>query len=278
MLFERILVVIDGSQTSEFAIGASLTLSREDGSPITFCVTVDPELTTDAGLAAFGEMAVGRCRRLLDDALTRARAAGLSGATGVVVTNDPVSGVVALAREQGAGLIALGVAPRVGFLRPFMRNLAHGILRETVVPLCVVRRPAVGKLSRKVLVPIVDDALSKVAIDYALTLARNFTSTLYFCTLNDDSATQAASQVLVDRARTYAEENGVAAAAVLLPAQPGVSQPSTIAQNAFLLGCDAIVMATHMREGFQWLVRGSVTDAVINSSNVPVVVVRAPIL
>ncbi len=98
-----------------------------------------------------------------------------------------------------------------------------------------------------------------------------------FCTLNDDSATQAASQALLDRARTYAEENGVAAAAVLLPVQPSVSQPSMIAQNAFLLGCDAIVMATHMREGFQWLVRGSVTDTVINSSNVPVVVVRAPI-
>jgi len=278
MLFERILVVIDGSQTSEFAIGASLTLSREDGSPITFCVTVDPELTTDAGLAAFGEMAVGRCRRLLDDALTRARAAGLSGATGVVVTNDPVSGVVALAREQGAGLIALGVAPRVGFLRPFMRNLAHGILRETVVPLCVSAPPRGRKAFAQG--PRADRRRCALEGRHRLRpdACRNFTSTLYFCTLNDDSATQAASQALVDRARTYAEENGVAAAAVLLPAQPGVSQPSTIAQNAFLLGCDAIVMATHMREGFQWLVRGSVTDAVINSSNVPVVVVRAPIL
>ncbi len=201
MLFNRILVVVDGSQTSEYAVGATLTLSREDRSPITFCVTVDPELTADVGMAAFGELAVGRCRQLLDDALGRAHTAGLGDATGLIVSSDPVPGVVRVAREQGAGLIVLGVAPRVGFLRPFMQSLAHGVLRETTIPLCIVRRPAIGKLSRKILVPIVDDALSRIALDYAVTLARNFTSSLLFCALDEDAAMQPAAQALVDRAR-----------------------------------------------------------------------------
>lgn len=275
MLFERILVVVDGSQTSAYAVGASLTLSREDRSPITFCVTVDPELTEDSGMMAFGEMAVGRCRQLLDDALARARTAGLDDAAGVIVKNDAANGVVALAREVGAGLIVLGVAPRVGFLRPFMRGLAHGILRETTIPLCVTRRPAVGKLSHRILVPIVDDALSRIALEYAVTLARNFSSTLVICTLDEDPATRAAGLALVEGASSYAHAHDVHAESFLLPPQRGISQ--TIVHNAFTQGCDSIVMATNMREGFTRLVEGSVTEAVIYSSNVPVVVVRGPL-
>jgi len=42
-------------------------------------------------------------------------------------------------------------------------------------------------------------------------------------------------------------------------------------------GCESIVMATNAREGYTGLVQGSVTEAVIYSSNVPVVVVRAPL-
>ncbi len=273
-LFERILVVVDGSQTSDYAVGASLTLSREDRSPIVFCVTVDPELTEDTGMAAFGEIAVGRCRQLLDEALARAEAAGLADATGLIVRDDPVRGIVTLARERSAGLIVLGAEPRVGLLRPFMRGLAHGILRETTIPLCVVRRPAIGYLARKILVPIVDDALSRIAIDYALTLARNFASKLLFCTLDEDPGSAAVARTLVENAAAYARSRGLEAESFLLPPQRGVSQ--TIVHNAFTHGCDAVVMATHMREGLTRLREGSVTEAVIYSSNTPVVVVRTP--
>lgn len=271
-LFECILVVVDGSKTSDYAVGASLTLSREDRSPIVFCVTVDPELTEEPGMAAFGEIAVGRCRHLLDDALARARAAGLADATGLIVRDDPVPGVVALARERNAGLIVLGAEPRVGLLRPFMRSLAHNILRETTIPLCVVRRPAIGVLARKILVPIVDDVLSRIAIDYAFTLARNFSSELLFCTLDEDPQTAAAASALVENAASAARSRGIEARGFLLPPQRGLSH--TIVHNAFTHGCDAIVMATHLREGFTRLREGSVTEAVVYSSNTPVVVVR----
>ncbi len=44
--------------------------------------------------------------------------------------------------------------------------------------------------SREILVPIVDDALSRVAIAYAHDVARNFDSTLLFCTLDESLATK----------------------------------------------------------------------------------------
>lgn len=273
-MFERIVVVVDGSPTSSYAVGASLTLAREDRSPLIFCVTVDPELCPEREMAAFGEIAMGRSQQLLDDALARAREAGITDASGVVVRDEAGHGVVALARERGAGLIALGIEPRVGFLRPFMRTLAHEILRHTTIPLCVMRRPAVGRLSHRILVPIVDDALSRVAIAYARELARNFDSTLLFCTLDESVATRDAALALIDGARDETLAAGLRAEAFLLPPQRSVSQ--TIAQNATIHGCDAIVMATHLREGFKFLVEGSVTQAVVYSSNVPVVVVRSP--
>ncbi len=111
-MFEQILVVVDGSPTSTFAVDASLTLSREDRSPLIFCVCVDPELCASNEMAAFGELAVGYAQALLDDALARARAAGLNDATGVIVRDDPKRAIVALALERGAGVIMLGVARR----------------------------------------------------------------------------------------------------------------------------------------------------------------------
>ena len=275
MLFKRILVIVDGSPTSQYAVDASLTLSREDGSSLLFCVSVDPELCgAESGMVAFGEIAIGRSQQLLDDALARARAGGCSGATGVIVRDDPVRGAVAVANKNDVGLIVLGVAPRVGILRPFMQSLAHEILVKTTIPLCVMRRPAIGRLSHRILVPIVDDALSRHAIDYAITLAQDFKSTLLFCTLAESSAMRSVAQSLVENARAYAGERGVAGESFLLESRQNVSQ--TITRNAVVHGCDAIVMATHARAGFQRLVEGSVTEAVIYSSNVPVMMVRAP--
>jgi hypothetical protein len=57
-------------------------------------------------------------------------------------------------------------------LRPFIRSLVEEVLCETMIPLCVVRRPARGKLNRRILVPIVDDELSNLGVTYAVKLAQ----------------------------------------------------------------------------------------------------------
>lgn len=273
-MFERIVAIVDGSETSHYAIGASITIAREDVDELTFCITVDPELSADGiGDTCFAELAIELSRQMLDEALARAHGSGVPHATGKILQDAPARGVVAFARAQGAGLIVLGLAPRVGILRPFMRNLAEEILRETTIPLCVVRRPARGKLNRRILVPIVDDELSHLGVLYAIELAKNFRSTLFFCTVEGGSGERPAQHAL-DRARADAAAGGVPAQEILLPQDGGISQ--AIVRNADVHACDSIVMATHMREGLPRLVEGSVTQAVVYSSDVPVVIVRAP--
>jgi nucleotide-binding universal stress UspA family protein len=273
-MFERIVAIVDGSETSHYAIGASITIAREDVDELTFCITVDPELSADGiGETCFAELAIELSQQMLDDALNRAHASGVPHATGKILQDAPAHGVVTFARAQGAGLIVLGLAPRIGILRPFVRSLAEEILRETTIPLCVVRRPARGKLNRRVLVPIVDDDLSHLGVMYAIELAKNFRSTLYFCAVEEASGERAAQNAL-DRAKADAAAAGVPAQELLLPRSGGV--PNAIVRNADVHACDSIVMATHLREGIPRLIEGSVTAAVVYSSDVPVVIVRAP--
>jgi nucleotide-binding universal stress UspA family protein len=145
-------------------------------------------------------------------------------------------------------------------------------LRSTAIPLCVVRRPRTGTIYRRVLVPVVeDDALSRIATEYACSLARNFGSTLVFCTIAGTGG--AAPQThLLDRAKEAAGACGVPVEGIEFERTGRVS--GTIVRNAAAQGCDAIIMATHAREGIPLLTEGSVTEAVVRTSDIPVIAVR----
>lgn len=273
-MFERIVAIVDGSETSHYAVGASITIAREDVDELTFCITVDPALSADGvGETCFAELARELSQQMLDEALERAHSNGVPHATGKILQDEPARGVVAFAQARNAGLIVLGLAPRIGILRPFIRSLAEGVLRETTIPLCVVRRPTRGKLNRRILVPIVDDELSHLGVMYAIELARNFRSSLLFCSV-EDAAGERPAQHALDRAKADAAAAGVGADELMLPKDGGISQ--AIVHNADVHACDSIVMASHVREGIPRLTEGSVTAAVVYSSDVPVVIVRAP--
>jgi nucleotide-binding universal stress UspA family protein len=274
-MFERIVAIVDGSPTSHFAIGASITIAREDADELIFCVTVDPDLNADGvGDTCFAALATQLSRGMLDEALARAHGAGVLHATGKVLQDEAARGVATFATAQRAGLIVLGLAPRVGILRPFMRSLTDEILRETTIPLCVVRRPSRGKLNRRILVPIVEDELSQLAVTYAVNLAHNFGSTLIFCSVVDAAGDRPARNAL-EQAKAMAAAGNVVSEELLLTTTDGI--PSAIVRNAELHVCDSIVMATHAREGLPRLIQGSVAEAVIYSSDTPVVIVRAPL-
>jgi len=149
---------------------------------------------------------------------------------------------------------------------------AEEILRETTIPLLAVRRPARGKLNRRILVPIVDGELSHLGVSYAVELAKSFRSSLFFCTVQD--AGERAAMPALNAARAAADAAGIASGELLLPRGDDIT--SAIVRNADVHDCDSIVMATHTRQGLPRLIEGSVTEAVLYASDVPVVIVRAP--
>jgi nucleotide-binding universal stress UspA family protein len=268
---KQILVIVDGSDTSNYAVDSSITLALEVGGHITFCVTVDPDLFGDGvGVLSLAELALGRCQQMLNDATERAHNRGCNSVTGRILREDPVAAVVRVAKEDHSDFIMMGLAPRVGILRPFMRSLAERILRETDIPLCAMRRPARKKLSRRILVPLVNDETTEVAVDHAISLAVTLKATLVFCTVETNKSV--GDCPTLDAAKTAANARGVQAEELLLPSEDGV--PQTIAHIAHISACDAIIMASHMRQGWPRIIEGSVTGAVIYASDVPVIVVR----
>lgn len=268
--FKKILVAVDDSTPSHYAIEAALRVGRADGATLIFAVVLDPcLLSQDCSFASILELAQETASHILGDACARAEQSGVS-AVSQVFYDDPVRGIIALAASEGVGMIAMGTHSRTGIARALNRSIAEAVLRQTETPLCIVRKRPVGERHRHLLVAVADDDLSAYTIDYATKAAHSLGSRVTFCTV-DDSRTPAI-QPYLDAAKEHALQVGVQADSIVVPYQRNVS--STILRQADIADCDAIVMGSHARDGLARLVEGSVAEAVIRYSDLPVVVLR----
>jgi len=270
MFFKKILIAVDDTPPSQYAVDVGLAIAREDGSPVVFAVALDPTLTvTDCMFASIRELAEQLASEIIDRAMKQAAADGVT-ATSVTIFEDPVDGIIDLAKRERAGLIAMGTHGRIP-IAGFVRSVADEVLRKTNTPLCVIRRPRRGKVYHRILVPVVDDQLSREGAAYAVDVARSFGSTLLFSTIPNGSHTLT-PEGLLNLMKDYAGEHGVKAEGLVLKRQGAIS--GTIAMCARSEECDAIIMASHARDGLPRLIEGSVAETTIRSSDIPVVVVR----
>jgi nucleotide-binding universal stress UspA family protein len=272
MFFGKILIAVDDSVPSQYAIDVGLRVAREDGSAVIFGVALDPSLLArDYAFASICELAEQIAADLVARATKRANDLGVA-ASSKVLFRDATQGIIDLAKTERVGLIAMGTHARTGIMRALNRSIAEEVLRRTATPLCVVRRPATGKIHHRILVPIVDDDLSGMTVRYATDFARAFGSRLLFCTIEDGrAATEGAA--FLDLAKGQAAQSGVESDSVILPREGRIA--AAILQQVRAEQCDAIIMASHGRDGLQRLMEGSVAETVIRSSEMPVIVLRA---
>lgn len=271
MFFNKILIAIDDSVPSQYAVDIGLIIAKRDNCPVIFTIVLDPAiLAQNYGFSSICELAEQMADEIIAGALKRASEAGVE-ASSKVLFRDACSGIVDLAAAEEVGLIAMGTHGRTGIARALLQSVAEAVMRRTKTPLCVIRRPPIGKIYGRFLVPIADDELGKAATEYAIELARNFDSSLVFCTVVDSSAGRNACGFL-EKAQQLAKQSGVQSDSVVLEGNEKISQ--AILQHCETQHSDVIVMASHKRDGFMRLVKGSITEAVIRSSLIPVVVVR----
>ena len=145
-MYSRILVPIDGSPTSQRGFEEALSLAERLGSTLHLLNVVDarmlfaevsaysaPDQMLDAWRAA-GE-------KLVSAAVDVARARGLV-ADGVVRCDPGLrvcDMIVHEARQTGAGLIVMGTHGRRGLQRVTLGSDAELVLRESLVPVLLVR-------------------------------------------------------------------------------------------------------------------------------------------
>jgi nucleotide-binding universal stress UspA family protein len=148
-MYEKILVPVDGSDTSRQGLAEAIKLARLCGAKLRLLHIIDLlsfsiAASADAGLSAEVLDALKQGgQKVLADAAAQAQAAGVAAETrleeGLVGRVCDV--VVEEATSWGAGLIVLGTHGRRGMGRMLLGSDAEQILRQAPVPVLVVRAP-----------------------------------------------------------------------------------------------------------------------------------------
>lgn len=146
-MYKRILVPVDGSDTSTKALVAALQMARESGGRVRLIHVVE-EMAYLTGYEQFGGysgelIAVMRetGNKVLNDAMAIAQAAGVE-ADNLLYDNfgSRLAEVVADAAKQwNADLVVVGTHGRHGVGRVLMGSGAEQILRLAPVPVLVIR-------------------------------------------------------------------------------------------------------------------------------------------
>lgn len=263
-----LVVAVDDSVPSQFAIAEALKIAKRSPRSVVFAVMLDPAiLAQNYGFSSTQQLAESLADDLVYWAMQHAREAGVS-ASSKVLAGDVPAGIIDLAASENAFMIVMGTHGRSGLVRALVQSVAEAVLRRTDTPVCVMRTPSTRNIYGCFLVPIANNELEQAAGRYAVAQARELQSTLLFCTLRSKEGDD---EALLDSAKQFALDNGVKSDGILLE---GENVARSILQSAKAQQIDAIVMATHGREGFMRLVQGSVTESVVRATANPVVVIR----
>lgn len=146
-MFKRVLVPVDGSQTSIRALTTALQMARETSAQLRLLYVVE-ELAYLSGYDQFGVYSGDVAsiiresgQKILDDCMAIAAAAGVQADHVLVDTfTQRLGDVVAdAAKAWNADLVVVGTHGRRGIGRALMGSGAEEIVRLAPVPVLVVR-------------------------------------------------------------------------------------------------------------------------------------------
>lgn len=146
-MYKKILVPVDGSDCSTQALQQAIGLARAFGSRVRLIHQIEEahlqySHERSGGPSATVEAVRERGRNLLSDTLAVATGAGVDADTVLATDHAQLGKTVATeARHWGAHLVVVGTSGRRGLERLLVGSGAEQIIRETAVPVLVVRMP-----------------------------------------------------------------------------------------------------------------------------------------
>lgn len=143
-MYKRILVPVDGSETSTKALVAGLQLARESGGRVRIVNVLDELAFISDGYGPVVDLlkvAEEGANKVLADALEQAKAAGVPADTKLVEQAGARLGEVVAdeARAWEADLVVVGTHGRRGVGRVLLGSGAEQVLRLAPVPVLAVR-------------------------------------------------------------------------------------------------------------------------------------------
>lgn len=155
-MFKRILVAVDGSPTANRGLKTAIGLAKEQGATLQILHVVDervPALNPEVGIYIDDMFRLLRegGKKTLATAEAQAVKQGVRVQTTLVETlGMPVSDMIARqAKKLRSDLIVLGTHGRRGVSRLVMGSDAEGVVRQSAVPVMLIRGPEKSAARKK---------------------------------------------------------------------------------------------------------------------------------
>lgn len=152
-MFKTILVPMDNSETTNGGLDEAIRIAKASGGRLRLFHAVD-DVAFAVALQACDPCVIdwrsifeAEGRALLESAVATARAAGVEAdsALSVDYTRTIAERVADEVRQCGADLIVIGTHGRRGVARAFIGSVAEDILRQSSIPVLLVRTEAAAK-------------------------------------------------------------------------------------------------------------------------------------
>lgn len=143
-MFQHILVPVDGSQTSNSAVGKATGMAKAFNAKLTLVSVIDNYPFAGVGDIAYGqveytEAAMANANRALNAAEELVEGAGLKADRRVIEEHVIHEGILHTAKELGVDLIVMGSHGRHGLEKLLLGSVATRVLERSHVPVMVIR-------------------------------------------------------------------------------------------------------------------------------------------
>ena len=291
-MFERILIPLDGSQNAEMVFPYCADLAAKFASAVTL-VTVSRSAAVDIGhlYNTYLEHARGKMRESLQ-AFGASETVLLDSA---VLFGDPAREILRIAEDKDAGLILLASHGTSGEGPWLLGHIAAKVLRATKRPMMLIRESAAQsaleqkRLLSKILVPLDGSEIGEAALCYAVALANKTGAEMALIevleqvrgvgasgphySIREDESVKKSVLSYLDHVARPIKSQGLTVSTTMLFGNAA----SIIIDYAEKNGVDLIAVSTHGRSGLGRWVFGSVTDKILHTGNVPVLVAHSAV-
>ncbi len=291
-MFERILVPLDGSENAEIVFPYCADLAAKFASAV-ILVTVSEAATVDIDhlYRTYLEHARRKMRQHLEASMARETVTLESE----VLFGDPAREILRIAEDKDVRLILIASHGSSAEGPWFLGHIAAKVLRATKRPVMLIReRPSEAareerKLLRRILVPLDGSEIGEAALCYAVALAKKTAAEIALIevfepvravgatgasySIRQDESVKKSLLSYLDHVAGPIKNEGLKVSTTVLFGNAA----NKIMEYAEKNGIDLIAVSTHGRSGLGRWVFGNVTDKILHTGNVAVLVAHATV-
>jgi nucleotide-binding universal stress UspA family protein len=279
---KNILIAIDGSDSSTNALHQTIKFAKEKNCKVTVLTVLPPyERGLELGIVKNIKVVFRSLgEKILAGALAVAQEGGIQVET-VLGEGNTHEAIIDTAQSKDCDLIIVGRRGLTHLDRAFMGSITARVIGYSPIDVLVIPHDSTVKWGN-ILLAVDGSKYSEFAVDKAISMVRSCggkINILSVVDVSDELFAQAPNLVkeMVSSAHEMVESVKGKVMSAGIEAEAFVREGEThekILHMAKELNADLICMGSHGRTGLKRLLMGSVTEKVIGSASLPVLVVK----